>query len=499
MKRIYTASLYRFYLSKGHKRGQVFLTIFSLGVFFSLILAGTLAATTQMNSIEGYVLLPSATASTGGDSEGGGGDEGGGDEGGGDEGGQTDGSTNLQPDSDTDDEESETTDEPETDMETEPEPTPQLDVTPEPTPTPTPGNVLGNVLNENDIFTLPSPTPTPGLIQWTCGPENPADEEGICDPPPSVCQQHPEADINCEDILARAGITPTPTPTPGIVITEGAFDPYLECKLFPDFASKCQNGVPIGLPPLNENIEGGLCQVDPNYPTCSGAVIAAFNPERTAACSPYDPNEGYFCKNPALIENAPTRLLTPPPTTTLTPTPTPPPTTTPTPSPTPSAITNVNNNQVTVQSGRFVVQDTTGAVTTTPDCLPESATIVLGPSPMQSGGARILAALDPCVLTDGGVVLNIPDEQGIQVVAANIQGGQTTQSVIVPMQRIAPITEGQTLYTVDLNGQITGQDPATGAQATLNGNINALFLLNAGGQNVELSADNSAALNAVLS
>jgi hypothetical protein len=117
---------------------------------------------------------------------------------------------------------------------------------------------------------------------------------------------------------------------------------------------------------------------------------------------------------------------------------------------------------------------------------------------MQSGGARILAALDPCVLTDGTVVLNLPDEQGIQVVAADIQGGQTTQSVIVPMQRIAPIIQGQTLYTVDLSGQITGQDPATGAQATLNDNINALFLLNAGGQNVEFSADNSAALNAIL-
>jgi hypothetical protein len=118
---------------------------------------------------------------------------------------------------------------------------------------------------------------------------------------------------------------------------------------------------------------------------------------------------------------------------------------------------------------------------------------------MQVGGARILAALDPCVLTDGTVVLNLPDEQGIQVVAANIVAGQTTQSAIIPMQRIAPITQGQTLYTVDLNGQITGADPATGNPVTLNGNINALFLLNAGGQNVELSADNSAALNAVLS
>jgi hypothetical protein len=118
---------------------------------------------------------------------------------------------------------------------------------------------------------------------------------------------------------------------------------------------------------------------------------------------------------------------------------------------------------------------------------------------MQNGGVRILAAFDPCVLTDGSVVLNLPDEQGIQLVAANIQGGQTTQSVVVPMQRIASITQGQTLYTVDLNEQVTGPDPATGAQVTLNGNINALFLWNAGGQNVELNGDNSAALNAILS
>jgi hypothetical protein len=117
---------------------------------------------------------------------------------------------------------------------------------------------------------------------------------------------------------------------------------------------------------------------------------------------------------------------------------------------------------------------------------------------MQSGGARILAAFDPCVLTDGGVVLNIPDEQGIQLVAANIQGGQTTQTVVVPMQRIAPITQGQTLYTVDLSGQITGSDPATGNPVTLNGNINALFLRNAGEENVEFSPDNNAALNTVL-
>jgi hypothetical protein len=123
---------------------------------------------------------------------------------------------------------------------------------------------------------------------------------------------------------------------------------------------------------------------------------------------------------------------------------------------------------------------------------------MLGPSTMEDGGARILAAFDPCVLTDGAVLLNLPDEQGIQLVAANIQGGQTTQSAIIPLQRIAPVTQGQVLFSADLNEQVTGEDPATGNSVTLNGNINALFLLNDSGQPIDLDGDHSVALNAVL-
>jgi hypothetical protein len=144
------------------------------------------------------------------------------------------------------------------------------------------------------------------------------------------------------------------------------------------------------------------------------------------------------------------------------------------------------------------VQNTAGAVTATPDCPPQSANVILGPSDMQSGGARILAAFEPCILTGGSVVLNLPDEQGIQLVAANIQGGQTTQSVVIPTQRIAPITQGQSLYGATLSEQITGSDPGTGEQVTLNGNINALFLWNNGGEDVEFSGDNGLALNAIL-
>lgn len=117
---------------------------------------------------------------------------------------------------------------------------------------------------------------------------------------------------------------------------------------------------------------------------------------------------------------------------------------------------------------------------------------------MQSSGARLLAAFDPCILTDGTVALNLPDEQGIELVAANLQGDQTTQSVVVPIEKMSPITQGQTLYIIDLAEQITGSDPASGNPVSLNGNINALFLRNNGGQNVEFTADNSIALNAVL-
>jgi hypothetical protein len=117
---------------------------------------------------------------------------------------------------------------------------------------------------------------------------------------------------------------------------------------------------------------------------------------------------------------------------------------------------------------------------------------------MEYGGARILAAFDPCVLADGTVLLNLPDEQGIQLVAANIQGGQTTQSALMPLQRIAPIAQGQVLFGADLNEQVTGPDQARGESATLSGNINALFLLNNSGQAVEFGGDHSVALNTFL-
>jgi hypothetical protein len=190
---------------------------------------------------------------------------------------------------------------------------------------------------------------------------------------------------------------------------------------------------------------------------------------------------------------SPTSPHIPTPTLALGPTLTPTQTLKPAPLQSPRTImTNFNN--VSINN----VQNFEGAVKGTPDCATVAATILLGPSAMEYGGARILAAFDPCVLTDGTVLLNLPDEQGIQLVAANIQGGQTTQSALIPLQRIAPIAQGQVLFGADLNEQVTGPNQARGESATLDGNINALFLLNNSGQAVEFGGDHSVALNTFL-
>jgi hypothetical protein len=157
-----------------------------------------------------------------------------------------------------------------------------------------------------------------------------------------------------------------------------------------------------------------------------------------------------------------------------------------------TTITNINNVNIND------VQNYEGAVRSTPDCASVAATIMLGPSTMEDGGARILAAFDPCVLSDGTVLLNLPDEGGIQLVAANIQGGQTMHSAIIPLQRIAPVTQGQVLFGADLNRQVTGPDQARGDSATLNGNINALFLWNNIGHAVKFVEDHSVALATLL-
>jgi hypothetical protein len=53
------------------------------------------------------------------------------------------------------------------------------------------------------------------------------------------------------------------------------------------------------------------------------------------------------------------------------------------------------------------------------------------------------AIFDPCILSSGSIVLSLPDDKAIVRVAANIEGGQTTESVVVPIQRVSSVASGQ--------------------------------------------------------
>ncbi|MFZ0741738.1 MAG: hypothetical protein WAM54_09110 [Nitrososphaeraceae archaeon] len=94
---------------------------------------------------------------------------------------------------------------------------------------------------------------------------------------------------------------------------------------------------------------------------------------------------------------------------------------------------------------------------------------------------RILTEFEPCNPSDGTVILNPPDKWGIQHVAENSTNSASTDFIYRGLE-----------WTDQ------GPDPTTGNPTTLNGNINKLFLWNNGGQNIDLSADNSVALNTII-
>ena len=147
------------------------------------------------------------------------------------------------------------------------------------------------------------------------------------------------------------------------------------------------------------------------------------------------------------------------------------------------------------ESGRVVIQDLAGVLVSTPSCNAITNTLSLGPSTMLKDGMRIIAVLAPCHLLDGTVLLTLPTS-GIQLVAANVAGGDVVSSIAVSKKMVSNLGGGKALYSVDLNPVMSGITPKVGKQATLN-NINAILLWNNAGRNVAFNADNTLALNII--
>ena len=90
-------------------------------------------------------------------------------------------------------------------------------------------------------------------------------------------------------------------------------------------------------------------------------------------------------------------------------------------------------------------------------------TVRLGKGSIPAGGIRILADLEPFYIIDGSVQFNAPSNaRNLKVIVAESTTKSVTHAVILNPTKIMDVGQGQSLYHVDLNEEISGRNPWTG-------------------------------------
>ena len=131
-------------------------------------------------------------------------------------------------------------------------------------------------------------------------------------------------------------------------------------------------------------------------------------------------------------------------------------------------------------------------------CPTQSETVPLS-GKINPKGIRLLADFGPCNIKDGGVTLNIPDTQNIKLAALYMdKTNSNNYGILINPIKIQKISSNQALFTIELDGEMTGKSPITGKSNTLT-KINGLALYNSGDNPINLNAGNMAALTATFS
>jgi hypothetical protein len=90
-------------------------------------------------------------------------------------------------------------------------------------------------------------------------------------------------------------------------------------------------------------------------------------------------------------------------------------------------------------------------------------TVRLGKGSIPAGGIRILADLDPFFIIDGHVEFNAPaNARNLKVIVAESTTKSVTHAVILNPTKIMDVRQGESLYHVDLDEEISGRNPWTG-------------------------------------
>jgi hypothetical protein len=90
-------------------------------------------------------------------------------------------------------------------------------------------------------------------------------------------------------------------------------------------------------------------------------------------------------------------------------------------------------------------------------------TVRLGKGSIPAGGIRILADLEPFYIIDGSIQFNAPSNaRNLKVIVAESTTKSVTHAVILNPTKIMDVGQGESLYHVDLNEEISGRNPWTG-------------------------------------
>jgi len=157
----------------------------------------------------------------------------------------------------------------------------------------------------------------------------------------------------------------------------------------------------------------------------------------------------------------------------------------------------INKNKIEVrnydntQSQIIVVSDVN-------TCPTQTETVPLS-GKLSPKGIRLLADVYPCKIKNGGVTLNIPDTQNIKLAALFMdKTSKNNYGILINPIKIQKISSNQALFTIQLDGEMTGKNPITGKSNTLT-KINGLALYNTGANPINLNTGNMAALSTTLS
>jgi hypothetical protein len=107
-------------------------------------------------------------------------------------------------------------------------------------------------------------------------------------------------------------------------------------------------------------------------------------------------------------------------------------------------------------------------------------TVRLGEGSIPAGGIRILADLEPFRIIDGTVQFNAPaNARNLKVVVAESTTRAVTHAVILNPTKIMDVRQGESLYHVDLDEEISGRNPWTGDSDKVD-DYNNVYLMHVG-------------------